>query len=128
MLGYVFWNDNDKHEELNRIKTLFVGGDTRYGLGKISKVSDSKESDTIFGKPTTLNKDNPEIKSKIAWAHASNNNHQIDPEIFGAKESLVGWDRDKLQGEKFMWSPGSYRDQETVWSIESDGYWSCKKK
>ena len=45
LLGYVFWQDSDRHRQLQDIETLFIGGDTRYGLGKIRRIDMSSSDD-----------------------------------------------------------------------------------
>ena len=128
LLGYVFWQDSDRHRQLQDIETLFIGGDTRYGLGKIRRIDMSSSDDNVFGKPVRPDREHPEIGSDIVLGHAPEGGG--DEGMQGAKELLGGWDqRSPWKGGKLAWAPGScdtsHTDEKPVyWSIDREGYWA----
>jgi len=131
LLGYVFLRNNGFRRQLDNIDTLFVGGDTRYGLGKICRVEWQDVSDdlSVFGKPVHLDGDHPEIQSDIVWGHALEEDGQ--PEIQrmqGTKELLGGWDQGSPWRGALMWAPGSFWEHSTAWSIDNYGYWMHQDK
>ena len=137
LLGYVFWKDRDRHRQLQDIETLFIGGDTRYGLGKIRRIDTSSNDTAVFGKQVRLDGEDPEIESNIIWGHAPEDDKT---DMQGAKELLGGWDRNSPWKGEVAWAPGSspYSTNEednnpssksesrikmADWSINSHGYW-----
>ena len=131
LLGYVFWQDSDRHRQLQDIETLFIGGDTRYGLGKIRRIDMSSNDAAVFGKPVRLDREHPEIESGIVLGHAPEGGGT--EEMRGAKELLGGWAQGRLwKGGKRAWAPGSSlyetngveRPMTAFWSIDRDGYWT----
>ena len=73
---------------------LFVGGDTRYGLGKIRRVqwNDLSAADlSVFGQPVYLDKENPVIQSDFIGGHASEDGRAPIQGMQGMKELLGGW-------------------------------------
>jgi hypothetical protein len=130
LLGYVFLRNNDFWEQLNNIDTIFVGGDTRYGLGKICRIDWHGISDdlSVFGKGVHLDGENPEIQSDIVWGHALETNLGHSQSSQGSKELFGGWNRDKLWEKQLAWVPGStFEKQEIWWSIDENGYWIWKQ-
>ena len=136
LLGYVFLRDdlprnNDFWEQLNNIDTIFVGGDTRYGLGKICRIDwrDISDDLSVFGKGVRLDGENPEIQSDIVWGHALEANLGHNQSSQGSKELFGGWNQDKLWEKQLAWVPGStFKRQEKWWSIDKNGYWIWKQK
>lgn len=128
LLGYVFWQDSDRHRQLQDIETLFIGGDTRYGLGKIRRIDMSSSDTAVFGKPVRPDREHPEIGSDIVLGHAPEGGG--DEGMQGAKELLGGWDRGSPWKEgRLVWAPGScdtnHTDEKPVyWSIDREGYWA----
>lgn len=139
LLGYVFWKDSARHRQLQAIETLFIGGDTRYGLGKIRRIDwEGPSSDpVVFGKQVCLDREHPEIKSDILLGHAPEDDKT---DMQGAKELLGGWDRGSPWKEGVAWAPGSTlyptnkydndpssksesRIKMANWSINNHGYW-----
>ncbi|MCI4625611.1 MAG: hypothetical protein L3V56_06590 [Candidatus Magnetoovum sp. WYHC-5] len=141
LLGYVFFNNNIFPTKLDNIKTLLLGGDTRYGLGKIIRIENNELSNNpyVFGKKAVLDKDNPIIESKRVFGHALDKDNPIieskrvcghakehQEQMYGMKEILGGWDYDKLCNHLITWAPGSAIDGNnttTGWSIDNNGYW-----
>lgn len=102
-------------------KLLFVGGDTRYGLGRICHVECQSAND-LFGCPVDLNQNDPVVKSSRVLAHAltpTPNNFK------GQYERVVGWDyNDQLQlSSEMLLQPGSKTDQDQSWKIQDTGHW-----
>ena len=128
LLGYVFWQDSNFHRQLQDIETLFIGGDTRYGLGKIRRIDTLSDDTAVFGKPVRPDREHPEIGSDIVLGHAPEGGG--DEGMQGAKELLGGWDqRSPWKGGKLAWAPGScdtsHTDEKPVyWSIDREGYWA----
>lgn len=128
LLGYVFLKDKDTsfHEQIKKnIKTLFVGGDTRYGLGKICRVKwDNLFDDlSVFGKPVHLDNENPEIQSDIVWGHALECGQTPIPGMQGMKELLGGWEQSNPWKGALAWAPGSSLKHPAAWSIDNYGCW-----
>lgn len=127
LLGYVFLRNNGFRGQLDNIDTLFVGGDTRYGLGKICRVEWHEASGdlSVFGKQARLDRENPEIQSDIVWGHALEDGQTEIHGMYGAKELLGGWDRgSQWRGAgALMWAPGSFLERTVAWSIDNYGYW-----
>ncbi len=131
LLGYIFLRNNGFRRQLDTIGTLFVGGDTRYGLGKIQRVEWQEVSVdvSVFGKQVRLDREHPQIESDIVWGHAlGNDNSDIDG-MDGIKEYLVGWEPDGLsQKGALAWAPGSSLERPVAWSIDNYGYWMHQGK
>lgn len=130
LLGYVFLRNNGFRRQLNNIDTLFVGGDTRYGLGKICRIEwhDLSGDLSVFGKRVHLDGEHPEIQSDIVWGHAlDGGQHQIQG-MQGVKELLCGWYQGSPWKGALTWAPGSFLERTTAWSIDNYGYWMHQDK
>jgi hypothetical protein len=126
LFGYIFLRNNGFRRQLDTIGTLFVGGDTRYGLGKIQRVEWQEVSVdmSVFGKQVNLDKEHPQIESNIVWGHAPENGSIDIDGMKGSKEYLVGWEPDGLsQKGALAWAPGSSMDKMIPWSIDQYGFW-----
>lgn len=129
LLGYAFLRNNGFRRQLESLDTLFVGGDTRYGLGKIKKEQwDDLSTDSfVFEKPVNLADEEPGIISNFVWGHAIINDRPPIEEMWGMKELLGGWDIDKpwknKENEFPSWAPGSCAKHSECWSIDTYGYW-----
>jgi hypothetical protein len=109
LLGYVFLRNNGFRRQLESLETLFVGGDTKYGLGKIKKEQwdDLSTASFVFGNTVNLADEEPKIKSDFVWGHAS---ASAGINMQGRKELLGGWDIDKpkiAEKENPSWVSGS---------------------
>ncbi len=126
LLGYVFLRNNGFRRQLDNIDTLFVGGDTRYGLGKICRVGwhDLSGDSSVFGKPVHLDKENPEIQSDIVWGHALEDGRTPIQGMQGMKELLGGWEQGSPWKGALTWAPGSSLERSATWSIDNYGYWT----
>src|SRR5581483_7498066 len=103
-----------------------LGGDTRYGLGRLRRLDMTPASD-VFGTQVSLNQDPPVVQSGHLLAHARPTDHV--PEIVGSQELLAGWDRTKpfrKVSETPLWTPGSrVRDGRVAdWAIGKNGIWT----
>lgn len=133
LMGYVFLKDKDTsfHKQIKEnIKTLFVGGDTRYGLGKICRVEyrDLSGDSSVFGKLVHLDKKNPEIRSDIVLGHVPECGQAPIHGMQGMKELLGGWEQSNLwKGGVLAWAPGSSVERPAecpeAWSIDNYGCW-----
>jgi hypothetical protein len=131
MLGYIFLKNNSFRKQLDRVETLFVGGDTRYGLGKMRRVrwDDLSSDSSVFGLRVHLDREHPVIESNVAWGHANEDGQAPIEGIRGMKELPGGWDINKpwkKKGEEKelpSWAPGSSLVSSSFWSIDSYGYW-----
>jgi len=126
MAGYVFVQDTDGlAKRLSTVDAIQVGGDSRYGLGRLSRVT-MERADRLFGAPADLHTAAPRVAAKRILAHSATSSC-----MRGAKETLGGWNRtaDAWTPHRFdgvLWAPGSVApdDRETVlWDLRQDGIW-----
>lgn len=126
LLGYVFIANNYCRQKLENLQNLFVGGDTRYGLGRMQCVdcADVSEKSSVFGKSVSaIDTECFEIKSNILLGHSPvTPSHQMQ----GAQELLAGWNPDALKKGTLCWSPGSSRKGPVSWFIDNHGCWCIK--
>jgi len=127
LVGYVFCRDDAIAGEISQIDRLFLGGDTRYGLGRVRKVDWEKASD-VFGAQPKLDQDAPCVCSDTVWAHVCQ--HNGGPGMIGALECLAGWDRAGNTGltrldKRPLWTPGSKTsgNAKAGWKITAHGFW-----
>lgn len=134
MIGYIMFRENcDLKKRLEPITTLFLGGDTCYGLGRFECIEFKLVSDhQIFGKEIDLESSNPCINSNQLLAHTYSTLEKNN--LCGNREYLRGWDRNvqKSVMDKPLWIPGSFYsckgDREiSKWYLTSDGVWSDKE-
>ena len=129
MVGYAFIHTakaNDKYPAERRrfdgVDALFVGGDTRYGLGRLRRIAfDFVKQGGAFGGAVTLDADLPQIEALATWAHA-----HAEASLSGALELIGGWDRGSIRSldqAAPLWQPGSRSTTLRRWSIEADGLW-----
>lgn len=129
MVGYAFIHTakaKDKYpagrRRLDGVDAIFVGGDTRYGLGRLHRVAfDLVRNGEAFGDAVTLDAEVPQVEASTAWAHA-----QTPTSLRGGLELLGGWHRGSprsLDQAAPLWQPGSRSANPIRWSIEADGLW-----
>ncbi|MBE3549854.1 MAG: hypothetical protein IMX03_01210 [Brockia lithotrophica] len=124
-VGYIFLSDDvdDTVKSVLDIEDLFIGGDTRYGLGRVRRVPQEEVREGLFyDRSVDLQNNNPVVQSDCVWAHASIGDSRMNP-LYGAWEMLVGWDNGQLRTNELAWVPGSRVDREVKWSIREDGLW-----
>jgi len=126
LLGYLFLRNNGFRRQLSSIDNLFVGGDTRYGLGEITLATwdDLPIDELLFGKRVTLTNEDPQVYSNFVWGDVPINGHTPNIEVRGAKELLGGWEMANPFKGCLAWAPGSFlvRGQER-WAIDTYGNW-----
>ncbi|WP_151192004.1 hypothetical protein [Desulfotomaculum copahuensis] len=127
MAGYVFVKSGDPAlDEVMGLVTIFIGGDTRYGLGNLKQV-DWGQTEKFFAMPVDLDHDDfPIVAGDRVLAHAVGTCR-----MKGALALLAGWDR--LSGDRLvpvyrepLWVPGSACDnpgEQIKWAINADGIW-----
>ncbi|MGQ9561839.1 MAG: hypothetical protein ACUVWA_15215 [Candidatus Oleimicrobiaceae bacterium] len=126
MVGYVFLERQGIiRNHLQKITSVIMGGDTRYGFGRLRRIDCSSET-TVFRAGVDLNDPNhPVIESEVLYAHAGNAHHLV-----GNRELLVGWDN--ANGKRLislsstpdpLWTPGSTVETTVRWKVERNGLW-----
>lgn len=124
MVGYVFVrNDSDLARRLPALDRIFVGGDTRYGLGRLDRVAMTTAT-TAFGAKVDLSHPNPHVVASRVLAHVP---FHDDIPISGDLEALGGWDmtgqqQDRRIGGPF-WTPGSRLHTAHRWCVKPNGCW-----
>ncbi len=120
--GYVILADGADPGVLD-IEELFIGGDTRYGLGQVQKVECSQASE-LFGKPVDLTGKDPQVQTNQLLAYGLPGHNR---NLFGALEQLIIWDYGSLRSGSLTWVPGSrgsrVKDNSLRWRIRVDGFW-----
>jgi hypothetical protein len=120
LAGYVFLEDMPD-ADLDATTTLFVGGDTRYGLGRMRRIEFVK-ADTVFNARPALDRSEPLVTGSHLLGHGISAG-----EIYGAKEALTGWDRtaaDPLISVSLpRWAPGSRSRKDVTWRLDQEGTW-----
>lgn len=124
LIGYVlFKQDSGLKERTDALKTLFVGGDTRYGLGRLERVS-MNTATHLFGASVDLGGLNPRIVSTRLLGHGSvDGGHSLS----GGQEAIGGWDMTGQQRDRKisgpLWTPGSRCEHEgaATWEILPSG-------
>lgn len=130
LVGYVFLLP-DFREELFRIGTLFLGGDTRYGLGRVRRL-ECERATHIFNAVVEANGQpdagNPIVSTKTILGHSPV--ESCGRGITGAVEPIAGWDRaggallKPVSGR--AWLPGSRASIDVripSWVIDPSGFW-----
>jgi hypothetical protein len=108
MAGYLFLrNGEDLAKRLSALTPLFIGGDTRYALGRIERVA-MVPANGFFGAMVVLDDREPRIFTKRTLGHAL----ALDgTPMCGEQEAIGGWDMTgQWQGRRIsgpIWTPGS---------------------
>lgn len=104
-----------------RAEVKFIGGDTRYGLGRLRRVV-FEEADTVFGARPALDGGELLVSSSRLLGHGISTR-----EVYGAREALTGWDRTLVDPLMSIatprWAPGSQTREAVEWRIDPDGVW-----
>ncbi len=123
MAGYVFVKSGtDSAQEVLDVNCLLVGGDTRYGLGRLVREGTPEPTSRCFG--DSLKLDDPEgptiVKPSALYAHG-----QGHAALTGHMECLRGWNTANMESEKVLYTPGSGIAGESPknWIIQEDGTW-----
>ncbi len=112
LAGYFFIKEATRNllNELEQINTVFLGGDTRYGLGKAVRVKEEmKEVKNFFDeKEILLQEAQPVVKTNHLLAHTYTDDLN---DVIGALEYLGGWETKGGTGSfrdfGLTWVPGS---------------------
>lgn len=124
LVGYVFINNSSTEitkEKLQNNTTLFIGGDTRYGLGKISLVGSTLEKQgDVWGSKIKEDTDDPVVTSStLYWHHSTDDFDNTSEEIIGEQELVRGWDHNSKSSEPIQtWKPGSNLATAKPWKIK----------
>lgn len=123
MVGYLFCKENTFYDLLQEIREIFVGGDTRYGLGRLRRLP-SDEASQFFGCTVDLKGDSPKVRTDHVLAHTLARN---DLTLLGSLECISGWDMPsgKMAAPQLTWAPGSVGDGERDFAIREDGLWKA---
>jgi hypothetical protein len=127
MVGYVFLRDSkDLDKQLFALSTLFIGGDTRYGLGRMERVG-KEPAAKFFGARVELDHNEPRIITNRTLGHVLGHNGLP---MRGAQEAIGGWDMtsqkhvNRISGP--AWTPGSQIVEENAnpsFRINEQGLW-----
>ncbi|GIW42724.1 MAG: hypothetical protein KatS3mg077_0006 [Candidatus Binatia bacterium] len=128
LVGYVFLRtdlENELRQALVGLEALTLGGDNRYGLGCVRRVTFGEAGD-VFGCKVNLASDQPGVDTERVLAHGELN-AQAGTKLRGDMELLRGWDygqSDHWPTAKPLWVPGSVADGQERWQIDSTGHWT----
>lgn len=127
LVGYVaLRGGTDLAAAIEESKALHIGGDTRYGLGRLRRIAWDPASE-VFGDPTDLQGPDPCVTSARILAHADVPDGSM--ELKGDREALVGWDYGKISAlpdASVYWRPGSVLNETARrWSIQESGLWAA---
>ena len=125
LVGYIFCKDAALVQELKPIQTLWVGGDIRYGLGRLDRVVWG-QADRFFGEPVDLQGEAPVVKSFRVLAHTLPSSDSA--RLVGAMERLGGWDMPTggMKIQELTWAPGSVSKNLQDFVIQEDGLWHMR--
>lgn len=117
--GYVFLAE-EAENALLEIEEIFVGGDIRYGLGRLKRVECSSKSE-VFRERVELQHPDPIVVASRILSHTVTNTISL-----GALERLGGWDI--LSGVPVVfppaWAPGSKsKSGPGRFCIREEGLW-----
>jgi CRISPR-associated protein Cmr1 len=124
LMGYVFCQSSEVWPQLQAVEELFIGGDTRYGLGQLTRErrKEPERADRLFGSPVSLSSNHPVVHARYALAHVE---VQAKDPVQGALECLQGWDSldGGTTGSGMTWVPGSEFMKEADCAITEQGLW-----
>ncbi|RME42018.1 MAG: hypothetical protein D6791_18805 [Chloroflexi bacterium] len=127
MVGYVFLHDgSDLRNELDKFVQITVGGDIRYGYGRLRRIGMDPATGVfdLMADPQGLD---PMVHGRTVYAHA---NDGAKPSLAGDREVLVGWDMasggclSAMAGSP-LWRPGSHTSNGSAvaWKVMPNGLW-----
>jgi hypothetical protein len=133
--GYL-WFRNEHKLELDAITRITVGGDTRYGFGRLRRMGELEPATSVFGFETELTAQEPIIVADRLLAHGEVASQQLGQSetvsaatvsLCGAQEALGGWDHSNRGLERIarpLWAPGSKSKDKQRWRLTAQGVWS----
>jgi len=128
-VGYVFVQDRrDLHERLRDVGELWVGGEVRYGFGRLRRMSLDGDiwqpANNCFGITLDLEGNDPILlEPKFIWAHTLPERNPVNG---GIQEVVLGWDRGNPYVEvaqRPCWMPGSRVASGTRLRVLENGLW-----
>ncbi len=128
LAGYVFLSseiDQMLQITLDELELIAVGGDIRYGLGRLERAAKQPDK-ALFGSAVSLDSEHPCVLTDLALSHALPSN---GAQMWGAQEMIGGWDITKqqadLRSDRPVWRPGSrvFTKETTVFEIDEHGFW-----
>jgi hypothetical protein len=125
LVGYLLLREGSQIQQvLQEIEELFLGGDTRYGLGRVRRVAWQPASQ-VFGIAPHLDGPHPCLTTGRVLAHASVPDEAAI--LTGDLEALAWWDEGQLRtahDPQLYWRPGSAAPTPLRWRIEESGLWT----
>lgn len=132
MVGYLLCKGNDSKgndicKKLLSIKKIYVGGDTRYGLGylqRVDKADNLQLEGQFFGNTFESSNEIPIVQTNRVLAHVVAQGVSL---LSGNMECISGWDMISggMKSPLLTWKPGSGSDQECKFVIQEDGTWKA---
>ena len=120
MVGFVFTRDETIKRRLDRVEVLFLGGDSRYGLGRMRRIA-FEGAEQVFGLSVEGGTQHPQVQARRVLAHAE------AATMKGDLECLAGWDYQKLGKVQNvagpLWTPGSHVTTDVSWALLPNGTW-----
>lgn len=124
MVGYAMCRtDHELGDRISALKTVFVGGDMRYGLGRLERVA-MEPATALFGATVDLGREEPRVVTDRLLAHALPHDDAL---MCGDQEAIGGWDMTGQQNDRRIsgpvWTPGSRcQDRRSrTWGILGSG-------
>ncbi len=105
LVGYIFVKDASLWKRPGSIRVLWLGGDTRYGLGQLERLT-WEPADRFFGEETDLQGGDPVVTTSRVLAHTRPGSGEAP--LVGSMERLGGWDMptDGLKIQELTWALG----------------------
>lgn len=122
MVGYVLCRqDAGLSNRVSTVTTLFIGGDTRYGLGR-TELASMDPATAMFDASVELDRDEPCIITDRLLAHA----HPAEEvTLCGNQEAVGGWDMTRQRSDRRtsgpVWMPGSTCQHRCRWDLLESG-------
>lgn len=125
LLGYVFLKDGAFQRCLRECTVLFLGGDSRYGLGKVRQASWTPltNDQSVFGASVTYSENGPVLRTRRILGHEKVCPQATNGKRRGKQEIVGGWNIDGALEDGLSWAPGSCSTDVARWSIDRFGYW-----
>jgi hypothetical protein len=122
MIGYLFCRKHSTYSDLREVNLLYIGGDTRYGLGKLVRV-EMEKAEHFFEYDVQPDQDDPKVFSNVVLAHTKADTK--NDLICGALERLGGWNMGTpiSMADTPFWIPGSRLTSEKWHKILDNGTW-----
>jgi hypothetical protein len=119
-VGYVFLRDRNDPHGLKDVEELWVGGESRYGFGRLRRVW-LEDVEDCFGISINLMGDDPILcEPECVRAHALLNGNDMEA---GTWEIVLGWDQSNLSISGLCWVPGSQVKDKRRYRITESGVW-----